>query len=138
MTQAIAVGGGSRIASCLICHRCLAAVEAGAEVRGRRGTAAHYPSETGRPRCGAPGKCANVGPMSMDTQRGLGFLCSSAWLLEHAPFRRGAIALLWSDFPGAGTDEEKLAITRFGRQSRNAVVPPLLDAWAAYETISRR
>jgi len=55
-----------------------------------------------------------------------------------APFVTGAIALLWSEFPAARADEVKLAITRCGRQSRNTIVPPLLDAWGAYETISRR
>jgi hypothetical protein len=45
---------------------------------------------------------------------------------------------LWSEFPAARADEVKLAITRCGRQSRNTIVPPLLDAWGAYETISRR
>jgi subtilisin family serine protease len=55
-----------------------------------------------------------------------------------APFVTGAIALLWSEFPAARGAEVKLAITRCGRESRNSVVPPVLDAWRAYETISRR
>lgn len=53
-----------------------------------------------------------------------------------APFVTGALALLWSEFPAARAAEVKLAITR--RQSRNTVVPPVLDAWGAYETISQR
>jgi subtilisin family serine protease len=52
-----------------------------------------------------------------------------------APFVTGAIALLWSEFPMAGAAEVKLAITRFGRQPRKTVVPPLLDAWAAYQAM---
>jgi subtilisin family serine protease len=55
-----------------------------------------------------------------------------------APFVTGAIALLWSEFPAARAAELRLAITRCGRQSRNTVVPPVLDAWGAYETFSRR
>jgi len=55
-----------------------------------------------------------------------------------APFVTGAIALLWSEFPAARAAEVKLAITRSGRQSRNTVVPPVLDAWGAYEIITRR
>jgi hypothetical protein len=52
-----------------------------------------------------------------------------------APFVTGAIALLWSEFPGARAAEVKLAITRCGRQPPNALVPPLLDAWTAYQMI---
>jgi subtilisin family serine protease len=50
-----------------------------------------------------------------------------------APFVTGTIALLWSEFPTADAAEVKLAISRCGRKPRNTLVPPLLDAWAAYE-----
>jgi subtilisin family serine protease len=53
-----------------------------------------------------------------------------------APFVTGTIALLWSEFPSADVAEVKLAITRSGRQPRNTLVPPLLDAWAAYQTVA--
>jgi subtilisin family serine protease len=53
-----------------------------------------------------------------------------------APFVTGTIALLWSEFPDAGAAEVKLAITRCGRQPRNTLVPPLLDAWAAYQAVT--
>jgi subtilisin family serine protease len=49
-----------------------------------------------------------------------------------APFVTGTIALLWSEFPAADAAEVSLAITRCGRQPRNTLVPPLLDALAAY------
>ena len=55
-----------------------------------------------------------------------------------APFVTGAVALLWSEFPTAQAAELKLAITRCGRQLRNTLVPPVLDAWRAYESISGR
>ncbi len=50
-----------------------------------------------------------------------------------APFVTGAIALLWSEFPDASGAEVKLAVTRCGRAARNSLVPPLLDAWGAFE-----
>jgi subtilisin family serine protease len=52
-----------------------------------------------------------------------------------APFVTGAIALIWSEIPDAGAAAMKLAITQapFGR--RSTVVPPLLDAWGAYQTL---
>jgi subtilisin family serine protease len=53
-----------------------------------------------------------------------------------APFVTGAIALLWSESPGTSATRIKLAVTQSGRRQRNNVVPPLLDAWAAYQAIS--
>ncbi len=53
-----------------------------------------------------------------------------------APFVTGAIALLWSEFPEARASEVKLAVIRCGRQPHKALVPPLLDAWAAYQALS--
>lgn len=54
-----------------------------------------------------------------------------------APFVTGAIALLWSEFPTATAAEIKLAITQAHAQRRLTVVPPLLDAWAAYQIMMR-
>jgi subtilisin family serine protease len=51
-----------------------------------------------------------------------------------APFVTGAIALLWSEFPAASADEIRFAVTRAGER-RSTVVPPVLDAWTAYETL---
>ena len=53
-----------------------------------------------------------------------------------APFVTGAIALLWSEFPNASPAEVKLAVTRCRRAVRNSVVPPVLDAEAAYEMMA--
>jgi subtilisin family serine protease len=53
-----------------------------------------------------------------------------------APFVTGTIALLWSEFPAANAAEVRLAATRCSRQPRNTLVPPLLDAWAAYQTVA--
>lgn len=53
-----------------------------------------------------------------------------------APFVTGAIALLQSIFPNATAAEVKLAVTRAHGSRRTTVVPPLLDAWAAYQVIA--
>lgn len=53
-----------------------------------------------------------------------------------APFVTGTLALLWSCFPRARAAEVKLAIARPGGQRRRSIVPPLLDAWAAYEALA--
>jgi subtilisin family serine protease len=53
------------------------------------------------------------------------------------PFVTGAIALLWSEFPTATAAEIKLAITQSNGFRRTTVVPPLLDAWAAYQVMAK-
>ncbi len=51
------------------------------------------------------------------------------------PFVTGAIALLWSEFPTATATEVKFAVTQASTARRQSVVPPLLNAWAAYQFI---
>jgi hypothetical protein len=55
-----------------------------------------------------------------------------------APFVTGACALLWSEFPQAMAADIRQAITLTGTARRNSVVPPLLNAWAAYQSLSSR
>lgn len=55
-----------------------------------------------------------------------------------APFVTGTVALLWSEFPDASATEVKSAVTARGYgKRRTSVVPPLLDARAAYEAMGR-
>lgn len=54
-----------------------------------------------------------------------------------APFVTGAVALLWSAFPEASPSEVKLAVTQAASSRRATVVPPLLNAWAAYQSMRR-
>jgi subtilisin family serine protease len=54
------------------------------------------------------------------------------------PFVTGTIALLWSAFPEARPVEIRLAVTRTEARRRTSVVPPLLDAWAAYDILRTR
>jgi subtilisin family serine protease len=54
-----------------------------------------------------------------------------------ALFVTGAIILLWSEFPTATAAEVKFAITYAATPRRTTVVPPLLDAWAAYQIMVR-
>lgn len=50
-----------------------------------------------------------------------------------APFVTGVVALLLSEFPRVCPARVKLAVGRACRGRRISVVPPLLDAWAAYQ-----
>ncbi len=51
------------------------------------------------------------------------------------PFVTGAMALLWSEFSAATAAHIKLAITQASALRRASVVPPLLDAAAAYQIL---
>ena len=53
-----------------------------------------------------------------------------------APFVTGTVALLWSAFPTATATEIKRAITQPGPAARKTIVPPLLNAWAAYQAMA--
>ena len=87
-------------------------------------------SSVGRRGLGAPGDgVTSLGPEGKPlTQGGT----SAA-----APFVTGAVALLWSEFPNATAAEIKLAIIQASGTRRTTVVPPLLDAWRAYQFIRR-
>lgn len=52
------------------------------------------------------------------------------------PFVTGAIALLCSEFPVASAAQIKLALIQAAKPRRASVVPPLLNAAAAYQTLS--
>lgn len=49
------------------------------------------------------------------------------------PFVSGTVALLWSTFPMATALQVKFAVTQTFALRRATVVPPLLNAWAAYQ-----
>jgi subtilisin family serine protease len=53
-----------------------------------------------------------------------------------APFVTGTVALLWSRFTGATPSQIRLAVTQTSLARRGAIVPPILDAWAAYQTLA--
>jgi subtilisin family serine protease len=66
---------------------------------------------------------------SLDTAGGTTTLSGTS---AAVPFVTGAIALLWSAAPRATVDAIRHAILSAGTGRRSAVVPPLLNAWAAY------
>lgn len=54
-----------------------------------------------------------------------------------APFVTGALALLWSEFPTATAAAIKFAVTQASTPRRTTVIPPLLNAWSAYQALRR-
>jgi subtilisin family serine protease len=55
-----------------------------------------------------------------------------------APFVTGTVALLWSEFPSASATELLLSVRRTQMLNRKAIVPPLLDAWSAHQSMLSR
>jgi subtilisin family serine protease len=51
------------------------------------------------------------------------------------PFVTGTVALLWSEFPTATATQIKLAICQQSTVRRASIVPPLLNAAVAYQTL---
>ncbi|RIK37501.1 MAG: peptidase S8 [Chloroflexi bacterium] len=84
----------------------------------------------GRRGLSAPGE----GVASLSTNGGLQTLDGTS---VAAPFVTGAAALLWSEFPTVTAVQVKFALLRATARQRTSVVPPLLNAWAAYQTLAQ-
>jgi subtilisin family serine protease len=52
------------------------------------------------------------------------------------PFVTGAIALLWSEFPQMNAADIRAALESGCAYRRRTIVPPLFDAWAAYQSMA--
>ena len=55
-----------------------------------------------------------------------------------APFVTGALALIWSLIPTAHAADLRFALTNPTLARRRSIVPPLLDAWGAYQRLAAR
>ena len=98
------------------------------DLRGRPVNQSNLGGSIGRRGLGAPGD--EVTSLGADG-RAITFGGTSVAV----PFVTGAIALLWSQFPTATAAEVKFALTQVSTQRRTTIVPPLLDAWAAYQLL---
>ncbi len=97
--------------------------------RGRPLDATNLGNSLGRRGLGAPGE--EITSLGTDGQPHTFGGTSAA-----APFVTGAIALLWSEFPAATGAELRTAVTQAASPGRRTtIVPPLLDAWAAYQVM---
>jgi subtilisin family serine protease len=101
------------------------------DLRGRPINESNLGNSIGRNGLTAPGE--NITSLGAD-----GKATSFGGTSAAAPFVTGAIALLWSEFPSAPCVEVKSALMRAHPTQRTTVVPPLLDAWAAYQVMAKR
>jgi subtilisin family serine protease len=99
------------------------------DLRGRPIGYSNFGNSIGRRGLGAPGD----GITSLGTN---GKPPTFSGTSAAAPFVTGTIALLQSIFSNATATELKIAITRAHVLRRSTVVPPLLDAWAAYQIMA--
>lgn len=103
---------------------------AACDLRGRPLGESNLGSSIGRRGLSAPGE--GVSSLGADgTPRTFGGTSAAA------PFVTGAIALLWSEFPGASAPRIKLALMQRALPRSKTIVPPLLDAWGAYQAMVR-
>lgn len=100
----------------------------GYSLRGRPLAQSNLGAVIGRQGLGAPGH--NVTSLCAS-----GGTCTSSGTSVAAPFVAGAFALLLSAFPRATASEVRAALSRSGPARRRTVVPPLLDARAAYRAL---
>lgn len=96
------------------------------DLQGRPMSESNFSSSVGQRGVGAPG----------DRVRSLGLAgspVSFAGTSAATPFVTGTIALLWSLFPRVTAVDIKRAV--LGTTTRTTIVPPLLDAWCAYQAL---
>jgi subtilisin family serine protease len=98
------------------------------DLRGRPMNESNLGSSIGRRGLGAPGD----GITSLGAE---GQTLTLGGTSVSVPFVTGTVALLWSIFPSATAADIKLAITQSPGRRRASVVPPLLDAEAAYQIL---
>ena len=102
----------------------------GYDLRGRPMSISNIGASIGRCGLGAPGEAiTSLGPTAESVSMGGTSVAT--------PFVTGAIALMWSEFPDASAAEVRSAVTQAAARRRSTIVPPLLNAWKGYETMSR-
>jgi subtilisin family serine protease len=83
------------------------------------------------------GRCGLGAPGEAVTSLGVTNPLTMGGTSAATPFVTGAVALLWSEFPNATAAEVRSVVTQAGAPRRSTIVPPLLNAWASYQAMSR-
>jgi subtilisin family serine protease len=83
------------------------------------------------------GRCGLGAPGEAVTSLGVTNPLTMGGTSAATPFVTGAVALIWSEFPAAAAAEVRSAVTQAGAPRRSTIVPPLLNAWASYQAMSK-
>jgi subtilisin family serine protease len=102
---------------------------AACDLRGRPAVGSNLGAAIGRRGLRAPGE----GITSLGASGGS---FTSGGTSVAAPFVAGAIALLWSGHPDAPAARVRSAVTGSPGPRRSSIVPALLDAWSAYQSLA--
>jgi subtilisin family serine protease len=124
-----AAGNQGTIGSSAIIRYVWVVPVAACDVRGQPIGRSNFGASIGRRGLMAPGDAVT----SLGTR---GEPVTSGGTSAAAPFVTGTIALLWSAFPAATATEIKRAITQAGPVAHKTIVPPLFNAWAAYQAMA--
>jgi subtilisin family serine protease len=125
----VAAGNQGTVGASVITRHSWVIPVAACDLQGRMMTASNLGNSIGRNGLTAPGDDITSLAASGKPQK---FGGTSAAV----PFVVGAIALLWSEFLAASAVQIKLAVTQARCPRHNAIAPPLLDAWAAFENMT--
>ena len=125
-----AAGNQGIVGSCAITRHPWVIPVTACDLQGRPIGGSNLGSSIGRQGLAAPGE--NIVSLGAD-----GKPQTSSGTSAAAPFVTGAVSLLWSEFPTAGAVRIRLAMMQAGNRARRTIVPPVLDAWAVYEVLSR-
>jgi subtilisin family serine protease len=122
----VAAGNQGTVGSSVVTRHPWVVPIAACDLQGRPLSQSNLGRSIGRWGLSAPGE--NITSLGAE-----GKLVVSGGTSVAAPFLSGAIALLWSEFPTATAAEVRLAVTQTAARRRTTIVPPVLDAWAAYQ-----
>jgi subtilisin family serine protease len=83
------------------------------------------------------GRCGLGAPGEAVTSLGVTNPLTMGGTSAATPFVTGTAALIWSEFPGATAAEVRSAVTMAAAPRRTTIVPPLLNALASYQAMSK-
>jgi len=96
---------------------------------GRPASSSNLSSSAGKRGLSAPGE--NITSFGPD-----GSTMTMGGTSAATPFVTGTAALLWSMFPQASAGAVELALTQALTRPRASLMPPMLNAWAAYQSLA--
>ena len=83
------------------------------------------------------GRCGLGAPGEVVTSLGVTNPLTMGGTSAATPFVTGTAALIWSEFPGATAADVRSAVTMAAAPRRTTIVPPLLNALASYQAMSK-